>query len=445
MDTRPGAPDPSEDGDEHHEPVEGSGSDWVMEDEGPFFAWLPPEDRLWRHPSEGPTSGPVLELAGARSQAHRRAEWTRPFRGTWAVALLAGLIGATAATGIGVASGVWPHDTTVLRASQPSTSSVSLASAGSDSTDWTAVDDSAAQSVVTVSVDGASGPEVGSAMVFTQTSDGYTYMVTDRSLFARGMAEGYYGEIQVTYADGESAAAELIGADTLSGLAVLKALSPADGAAVPARLGSDATLSDADSVLAVGSRAAPSVSPGVVSAQDRTVSLSDGSDMDGLLEVSMTALSPTAIGGPLLDQFGQVVGVTLNLDAVTPPDQPMTFAAPVDEVDRVVTAVVDGSPITHPWLGVIDAMDVPSGMGRQMGIYGGVLAGTVTASGPAARAGIRPDDIITSLNGKAISSDGSLVAEVNNCTPGQTVPVTYVHSGHTVRTKVTIGSEPSDS
>ncbi|MDA8048358.1 MAG: S1C family serine protease [Actinomycetota bacterium] len=445
MDTRPDAPDPSEDGEARQEPTEGVGTDWVMEEEGPFFAWLPPEDRLWRHPSEGQSAGPVLELARSRSDARRWADWVRPLRGTWAVALVAGLIGATAATGIGVAGGLWPHQTTVFRSSQPATSSVSLSALGSGSTNWTAIDDSVALSVVTISVDGVSGPEVGSGLVFSQSSNGYTYIVTDRALFARGLAIGYYGQVRVTYATGESAGAQLIGADALSGLAVLKAPSPPSGNTVPASLGSVASLSDADAVLAVGSRAAPSVSPGLVSAQDRTVSLSDGSDMDGLMAVSMTSLSPTAAGGPLLDQFGQVVGLTLSLEPVSQSDQALTFAAPIDEVTRVASAYVNGTPVTHPWIGITDAMDAPSEMAHQMGIFGGVLAGGVASPGPARAAGIRPYDIITSLDGKATSSTGALVAELSECSPGHPVPVTYVHSGHTVRTMVTIGNEPSDS
>ena len=447
VDPRPGTPDPSDEGDARPEPAEPASTDWVMEDEGPFFAWLPPEDRLWRHPSEEASSGPVLEPAGDRSSGRR---WSailpsRAFRSTWMVALVAGLIGATAATGVGVAGGLWPHDTTVVKSSEPSTSSVSLAAIGPTTTNWTAIDDSVALSVVAISVDAASGPEVGSGMVFMQAPDGYTYVVTDRALFARGLAEDYYGAIEVTFPTGETARASMVGTDALSGLAVIKVPSPASGDAVAASMGSVSSVSNADPVLAVGSSVAPSVSAGQIAGQDRTVDLADGTDIDGLMAVSMSALSQTGTGGPLLDQFGQVIGVTLNVDPVDAADQQFTFAVPIDVVSRIATAFINGVAPSHPWLGVTNAIDVPSGMAHQMGIFGGVIAGAVTGTGPAGQAGVRPNDIITSVDGKAAYSTGALVADVSQCTAGHPVPITYLHSGRTVRTMVRVGNEPADS
>jgi putative serine protease PepD len=439
VDNRPGAPDPSEEGEAHEGPAEGSGSEWTREEEGPFYSWLPPEDRLWRHPSESQPTRPAVEVAPPKPVPPRWPEWIRPLRSTWVIALVAALVGATAATGIGVAGGLWPRDTTILRSSQPSTTSITRSAVGGDPTDWTTIDDTAALSVVTLSVEAASGNQTGSGLVLQQSSDGYIYIVTDRGFFA-----GYYGSIRVTYATGLSAPAILIGTDALSGLAVLKAPNPGAGIVAPADTASVGGLRDGDPVLAVGSRVAPSVWPGLVSAQDRTVDLSNDSDMDGLLALSMTALTPIAAGGPVLDQFGQVVGVTLNLQPVSPSDQALTFAAPIDEVNRIASQIVDHTPVTHPWLGVTDAIDLPSSTAHQMGIVSGVLATSVSPSSPAAAAGIRPNDIITSLGGNTTPSTGTLVADVNGSTPGQVVPVTYVHDGHTVRTKLTIGREPAD-
>ncbi|HMC40894.1 MAG TPA: S1C family serine protease, partial [Acidimicrobiales bacterium] len=288
MDPDQGAPDPLEGGD--------SPADWAEED-GPFYAWLPPEDRLWRHPSERTAARP--ERAPSR-------RWTGvlprgAIRSTWAFAVLAGLVGAGAATGLGMATGVW-RDTTVVRSVEPSTSVVSLADIGPAPVNWTAIDDSVSDSVVTIAVNGAAGPEVGSGMVILVSGAGDAYVVADRSLFARAEAAGYLGPIEVTFLSGSSVRARLLGTDVLSGLALVEISGPDAAAAVPANLGTVATLHQADQVMAVGSRTAPSVSTGSVSGEDRTVALTDGSDVDGLIAVAMPQLSSTGAGGPLLDQ-----------------------------------------------------------------------------------------------------------------------------------------------
>lgn len=432
MDPSAGSPDPLE------------GGDAPRDEDGPFYAWLPPEDRLWRHPSEAAPGADGGRPGGSRgSQGRRLPTPAAGWRATWAVAAVAGLVGACAATGVGLASGIWPRDTTVVRSVQPSTSAVTLAAVGPEPTNWTAVDGSVAASVVTVSVDGSAGPQVGSGLVFLQSGTGLTYVVTDRSLFARDRAMGYIGTIDVSFLSGTTSRARLVGDDPLSGLVVLSI--PAAPEAVPAALGTVTDLREAEQVLAVGSRRAPSVSNGVISSEDRTVPLADGSDLDSLLAVSMPPLSSTAAGGPLLNQFGQVVGITLNVEAVDQVDQQFTYAVPIDEVSRVATDLIDGSPVTHPWIGVSDAEDLPSVMAHQLGLDGGVQVGLVASGSPAAAAGLRADDIVTSLDGRPVATTGALMARIAAATPGRAVAITYVHRGRTVATSVRVADEPGDS
>jgi S1-C subfamily serine protease len=456
VESDPGAPEPA-----GEEPRPGSpepaGGDWESEDEGPFFAWLPPEDRLWRHPSEpapaGAPASPGDAGDGGGAQSHHRlsGRWSGLPRAiahsTWAVALLAGLIGAGAATGVGAATGLWPHDTTVVQATAPSTSTVSsYADVGAEPINWTAVDDSVAASVVSITVQGAAGPQVGSGVVFQAPVDHTAYVVTANSLFARDQAAGYLGSIQVSFISGETDKARPIGFDALSGLAILKI--DGVGSAVAANLGTVADIYEASQVMAMGSRAIPSLATGVstgsVSGEDRTVDLANGADLDGLIALAIPPLSSTAAGGPVLDQFGQVVGITLNLNPINSADQQFTFAVPADVVSRVAAELIDGIPLTHPWLGVIDADDVPSVMARQLGLAGGVQVGTVLPHTPASAAGMQSNDIITSLGGRPVTSIGALVAQVSTTAPGTIVPITYVHQGRSVQTKVKMGEEPPD-
>ncbi|HMC39968.1 MAG TPA: PDZ domain-containing protein, partial [Acidimicrobiales bacterium] len=114
------------------------------------------------------------------------------------------------------------------------------------------------------------------------------------------------------------------------------------------------------------------------------------------------------------------------------------------EVSRVATEMIDGISLSHPWLGITDAGDLPSVLAHKLGLDGGVQAGAVANGSPAAQAGMRANDILTSLGGKTVTSTGALLAEVSTCIPGTAVPMTYVHDGKTVQTTVKMAEEPRD-
>lgn len=434
VDSQPGAPDPG--------PPDGN------EDDDPRFPWLPPEDRLWRHPSEAqrdptvPTFTDPASFAGliGDSAATRRgAGWGR----TATVALVAGFVGALAASGVGIAGGWWNHQTTIVRSTTPNSPTVSLADAGG-STNWAAVEESVAASVVGVAVEGPAGPQQGSGLVMVATDQNTAFVVTDRSLFLPDQSAGYKGSVTVTFLSGDTVRAKLLGTDGLTGLALLQVSDPAKD--IPAAIGSVADTRDADPVLAVGARtlAGGSLSAGSISGEDRTVDLTDGTDMDSLIAVTMPAMTPEATGGPLLDQYGRVVGLTISVDPTDQTEQQVTFAVPIDEVNRVATELINRDRVSHPWLGVSNSEDVPSVMAHQLGLTGGVVAGQVTPGSPAGAAGLEDHDIITGFNGKPMTSTGSLVAALVKLNPGARVPMTYIHSGRTVSTTVVLSDQPAD-
>jgi putative serine protease PepD len=408
----------------------------MSDDDGPFFAWLPPEDRLWRHPSEG-TPGP---------RAPRRSPgMVGPAGNMWAVAVIAGVIGALAASGLGVATGWWSHTTTVVRSiqSQPETPTVSLADAG-NGVNWTAADDAVSPSVVGITVQGGSGPQAGSGLLLLQSGDGGGYVVTDRSLMASSLSMGYLGAIQVTFLSGHQSKGQLVGQDPLTGLAVIH-VSDTDRT-VPPSTGSVADLHKADPVLALGAEASPegSVFLGSVSDEDQKVQLADGTDMDNLLTFS-PPMAATAAGGPLIDEYGRVVGMTVGLQPVNAADQQLSFAVPIDEVSRVVDQIVAGHRVTHPWLGVDVAVDVPSTTAHRFGLVGGAEVNTILSGSPASSVGMRSSDIITSFDSQPVTSSGTLISLLEKCNPGQTVPITFIDGTRLVTSKVTLANEPNDA
>lgn len=426
--------------------------DFGVDDDGPFFAWLPPEDRLWRHPSEVP-AGSSASRPGRSSRPNVRTNvrssgrsWVRGGR-IWTVAVLAGTVGAMTASGLGMVTGIFASQTTVIRPVIPSDSpSVSLAAeSGSDvnlgsDINWTAVDDAVAPSVVAVGVSGPGGPSIGSGLLMID-GERDAYVVTDRSLLD---GDGSPGSIEVTFLSGEQAPARLVGQDAPSGLAVLSV--PNLQRTFPA-VGSVADLQVASPVLALGARTVPggSVFPGSVSAEDRDVDVDGGSDMQNLIAISTPEIPSSVAGGPLVDQYGRVVGITVNVDPTDPMYQNLTFAVPVDEAEHVAQQILSGVPVTHPWLGLTDSVDLTSAVSRLMGLAGGAQAGVVAPKSPAAELGIQPSDVITSFDGQPVTSAGDLMALLDECPPGRMTSISYIQQGRTTETTVMVSNQPADS
>jgi S1-C subfamily serine protease len=360
------------------------------------------------------------------------------------VAVLAGLIGALTASGIGMVTGVFQHSSTVIRSVIPPTLTVSMAPPSSGTTvDWHAIDNKIAPSVVGVSVSGASG-EQGSGLLMID-GQGVDYVVTDRSLFAADYDTGFVGGIKVSFLTGQQRPGHLIGLDKLSGLAVIAVTGAPQ---IFPTFGSVSQLQNANPVMAVAARTVSggTVFFGSVSGEDDEVNLPQGADMDNLVAVSTPPMPAAATGGPLVDQYGHVVGITLSLNPTDVTDQGLSWAVPIDEALSVARQMVDGQshPI-HPWLGVTNSNDVPPVMAKPLGLSGGVSAGQVVPGSPAGSAGLQQNDIIYSFAGHPVNSTGSLTALVLASQPGAAEAISFIHNGKPLTRVVHITKEPNDS
>lgn len=424
-------------------------ADFGPEEEGPFFSWLPPEDRLWRHPSEVPSGHP----GGTVSTPRRGSSTFTAIRHALdsangrviTVALVAGVLGAVAATTIGLVSGAFTQQTTIIR----SVPQVSLAAdnpysdIGTGAVAWSSIVQAVAPAVVSISVASPSGMVDGSGLLVLDGA-GEAYVVTDRSLLATMESTGTPGSFDVTLLSGRHLPGQLVGQDPLSGLAVLAV--PSSNLQFPT-LGSISNIQVGDQVMIAGSRGSSggSVFEGLVSAEDQTVPIAQGSDLDNLIAVSTTQTSASSDGGPLLDDQGEVVGITVSLQSTDTADSGLTFAVPIDEAITVSQELIDGQSVSHPWLGITGAHDLAPAVTRQLGISGGAVASVVLQGGPANRAGLSPGDVITSFNGQRVNSTGTLLSTLYRCQPGHVAPITFLHAGKTITTKVEVINEPADS
>ena len=259
----------------------------------------------------------------------------------------------------------------------------------------------------------------------------------------------------VTFVDGNSYPAKVLGSDPLADLAVLT-ITPMPSGFTSLRLISSDTLHVGDPVVAVGSPYGLSgtLTTGVISALGRTISeQSDSSSSAGqiipdIIQTS-TAINPGNSGGPLLDYGGDVVGITT---AGISNSQGLGFAIPSDTITREVGALVSsGSYTEHPTINaegtdmnyqIAQAMGTSSTYGwlvesvsTQNGLKGGSTQATILGSNV-----ILGGDIVTAINGVRITNNDDLLSYLEQHTlPGQTANFTIVRAGQTQTIGVTIG------
>lgn len=301
-------------------------------------------------------------------------------------------------------------------------------------------------SVVMIKVGGGAG--TGSGFVI---SGGY--IVTNNHVVTLdGEAAG--ASLQIYLSSGSSVTGRLVGRDPYSDIAVIRAPGLAGLPALP--LGNSDSVAVGDPVLAMGSPLglADTVTSGIVSALDRPVQPGAGTGMAP--EVYFDAIqtdapiNPGSSGGPLVNARGQVIGVDAALDTLG--GDPITgsqggsiglgFAIPVNQARRVIVQLIRTGYATHSVLGANLNSAYP-GTGAQIATTGPRSQPAVDARGPAARAGLRPGDVITRLNSLPVTSAYSLVDGIRSQPPGSRVLITFVRQGTILRAPLVLGSARS--
>jgi S1-C subfamily serine protease len=261
----------------------------------------------------------------------------------------------------------------------------------------------------------------------------------------------------VTFADGDSYPAKVLGSDELSDLAVLS-INPVPSGLTALVLASSDTLQVGDPVVAVGSPYGLSgtLTTGVVSALGRTIteesssSQSTGPTIPDIIQTS-TAINPGNSGGPLLNYAGEVVGITT---AAVSSSEGLGFAIPSDTILRELGSLVStGSYNQHP---SIDATttDMNYQIAQAMGTtttYGALVESVSTQNGlkggstQVAIFGsnvVIGGDIIIAINGTRITNSDDLLSYLEqNTLPSQTTNFTVIRNGQTQTISVTIGKE----
>jgi len=291
----------------------------------------------------------------------------------------------------------------------------------------TTVADRVIPSVASIRVDGR-GRRPGHGSAVAITPDGF--MLTSAHVV------GAAREGTVALADGRELGVDVLGADRLSDLAVARAR----GTDLPhVELGDAARLRVGQLVVAVGNPMGlvGSVTAGVVSALGRSLPTRSGSATRLVEDVIQTdaALNPGNSGGALADSRARLVGVNTAVAGVG-----LGLAVPVNETTRaIVAALMADGRVRRAYLGIVGGRrPLPPRLVERVGRDAGVGVAEVLDASPAARAGIRPTDVLLSLDGTPLDGAGDIQRLMVGEAIGRTVTVEVVRAGAVRAVEVTL-------
>jgi serine protease Do len=245
-------------------------------------------------------------------------------------------------------------------------------------------------------------------------------------------------DINVTMSDRRILPAKLVGSDPLTDLSVIKV----DAANLPSvPLGDSTRLHPGQMVLAFGNPFGYrfTVTRGIVSALNRPNPSASDRRKPGEFIQTDAAINPGNSGGPLVNARGEVVGINTFLISPSGSFSGMGFAIPTQIVRPTVDALIRDGKVSHGYMGIgISDVTPENSKFFHLNSAQGAVVTQVEPNSPGARGGLKTGDVITALNGKAISDSGELQVEVGQKQPGTTIKLEVMRDGKSVTVPVTL-------
>ncbi len=257
------------------------------------------------------------------------------------------------------------------------------------------------------------------------------------------------GKFQVIFSDGRKVAATLVGRDALSDIAVLKVDGPVPAVAT---FGDSSKLQTGEIVVAIGSALGDfrnTVTHGIVSGLDRTLSDPSGPSLSGLIQTD-APINHGNSGGPLLNLQGQVIGINtavvrgsgLGSDVA----EGLGFAIPSNTVKTIADELIKNGYVVRPYLGVSWQPVTPqiaSYYGLE--VNAGALIQAVVPGSPASAAGLRPGDVVTAVAGTKIDDQHDFATLLLNHKVGDKVQLTIQRGHESLTVTATLGERPQSA
>ncbi|EGO96297.1 Do family serine endopeptidase [Acidiphilium sp. PM] len=273
---------------------------------------------------------------------------------------------------------------------------------------------------------------------FFISSDGY--IVTNNHVVKNAKS------VFVTLSDGSKLPAKIVGTDPSTDLAVLKV--KRDKPFPYLQLGDSAKVVPGQWVIAIGNPfgLAETVTTGVVSALGRDIG--DG-QYDSFIQID-APINEGNSGGPLLNQRGEVIGVNTAILTPSGGSVGIGFSIPSDMVRRIADELIKSGHVTRGFIGVqvqtitpemAQAMGVPVHDGRA----DGALIAETMPNGPAAKAGLKPGDIITKVDGKMVRDPRELALAISGIKPDGKASITYLRGGASHELNLRVEKMPANA
>jgi serine protease Do len=244
--------------------------------------------------------------------------------------------------------------------------------------------------------------------------------------------------INVQLKDGRHFVGRVLGVDKFSDVALVKI----PGGNLPtATLGASKELPVGSWAIAIGNPLGfqHTVTVGVISAHGRDLTSPNGYPLEDLIQTD-AAINPGNSGGALCNINGDVIGMNT---AIIPVAQGMGFAVSVETVKYVVDELLNHGKVTRPWIGVsFTDFTEEFAMQHHLKFLPGVIIMGVKPGQPAARAGLKPMDVITVVDGKPVKSADEVRSVVREGKPGDTVHLMVTRNGKLLSFTVTLGKMP---
>lgn len=285
-------------------------------------------------------------------------------------------------------------------------------------------------SVVEITIGGQ-----GSARQFSPSGTGSGFVVDASGLIMTNQhVVSGASSVSVEFSTGEQRSATIVGTDRSNDLALLRVNNMPSG--IPAvTLGDSAQVEVGETAIAIGSPFGLelTVTQGIISAIDRNWS-PDGRLLRGLIQTD-APINPGNSGGPLLNERGEVIGINTLIESPVGGNVGIGFAVPINVAKQQLTQLQAGANLQQGYMGV--SLEEATANGQA-----GVTIGTVEQGSGAAQAGLRVGDLITAINGNAITDYESLVAQISGKQPGEKVTVTIGRNGQEQQVEVTLLARP---
>jgi serine protease DegQ len=374
---------------------------------------------------------PAARPADVRPPRVRRHPWTVPL----AVALAAGLAGCTGGgpgTAPTSAAGQTQQSQGTARSSgagQPGSSAAPGSSVPAGSANIPQVIQAVEPSVVTI----FTREGLGSGVIYS--ADG---LILTNEHVVHGN-----DKVQVAFADGQRVAGTVKATDPISDLALVQA----DRKDLPAAQFETRLPQVGELAIVIGSPLGfeNTATAGIISGLHRQIPGS-ASSSQSLVDLIQTdaPISPGNSGGAVVNARGKVVGIS---EAYIPPQSgavALGFAIPAATATEVAKELLENGKASHAFMGLVPGAITPE-IAQQLGLDNtdGVVALSVVGDGPADKAGLRPGDILKSLDGKALHSPEDLLAALRGHNPGDQVNVEFQRGGKTQTAKVALSDRPS--